>query len=179
MAGFEYRGHLMGGRQSPGMLTRTIADSETVTKGDAVKLSSGYLAPCDDDDKVMGIVVGLVDKDGIDLSNTGYSLDGTYTEGGIGVETYAAAADNTTENQVQAQIIIDPYALFYNDAAGDMTEAEVGTFFDLTDEDQIKNQSGTTDGAFQLMEVDPDEDDDMSKGLFRIAESGLDPYAQA
>jgi hypothetical protein len=178
MAGFEYRGHLMGGRQSPGMLTRTIANSTTITKGDAVKLSSGYLAPCGDGDKVMGIVVGLVDKDGIDLSNTSYSLDGTYTEGGIGVETYVSADDNVTDKMVQAQIIIDPYAKFYNDAAGDMTEAEVGKFFDLTDEDQIKDQSGTTKGAFQLMEVDPDGKDDMSEGLFRISESGLDPYAQ-
>lgn len=178
MAGFEYRGHLLGGRQSPGLFTRTIGDSETITIGDAVKLSSGYIAACDDGDSVFGIVVGLVDKDGIDLQNTAYTLDGTYTEGGVGVGTYAAAADNSTDVQVQAQVICDPYALFYNDAAGAMTEAEVGTFFDLTDEDQIKDQSGTTKGAFQLMEVDPDGESDMSEGLFRIAESDLDPYTQ-
>jgi len=179
MAGFEYKEQLTGGNQSPGFWTRTIYDSATITVGDAVDLTSGYVTPADDGDAVLGIVIGLVDKDGIDLTNTGYSLDGTYTEGGVGVETYVAASDNETVMKVQAQIIVSKDALFYNDAAGAMTEAEVGTFFDITDEDQIKDQSGsTTVGAFQLMEVDPNNESDMSEGLFRIAESALDPYTQ-
>jgi len=179
MAGFTYRKQLLGGRQSPGLLTRSITGSATVTIGDAVKITSGYLSPCDDGDPITGIVVGLVDKDGIDLDNTSYSLDGTYTEGGVGVGTYVAAADNVTVKKISAQIIIDKDALFYNDAAGAMTEAEVGTFFDLTDEDQIKDQNGSaTVGAMQLWEVDPDNESDMSEGLFAITESGRDPYTQ-
>jgi len=52
-------------------------------------------------------------------------------------------------------------------------------FFDLTDEDTINASSADDNkGQFQLVGLDPDNDGDASKGLFRIAESMLDPYAQ-
>jgi hypothetical protein len=45
------------------------------------------------------------------------------------------------------------------------------TFFKLIDEDQIDQaaQSATV-GQFQLWKLDPDEDSDASKGLFKIAQ---------
>jgi hypothetical protein len=45
--------------------------------------------------------------------------------------------------------------------------------------DQIDESTGlSTDGQFQLVGLDPLGDADASVGLFKIAESQLDPYAQ-
>jgi MoaA/NifB/PqqE/SkfB family radical SAM enzyme len=52
-------------------------------------------------------------------------------------------------------------------------------FFDLTDQDQVADQDGADNaGALILIKRNPDGDDDASKGLFIIAESELDAYAQ-
>jgi hypothetical protein len=76
-------------------------------------------------------------------------------------------------------IIVSPFALFSNDSSGTLATTNLMQFFDLTDEDTI-NQGSASDasGQFQLVGLDPDGDADASKGLFRIAESQLDAYAQ-
>jgi len=107
--------------------------------------------------------------------------DGTYsgTGGVFGSETYTAGDDNLTDEMIKARIVWDPFAFFYNDAAGDLALADEWQFFDLTDEDQIADQEGhATAGAFQLVKRDPDGDGDASKGVFRIAEWQGSPYAQ-
>jgi len=69
--------------------------------------------------------------------------------------------------------------LFSNDSSGTLATTNLLQFFDLTDEDTINQSSASdTSGQFQLIGLDPDNDGDVSKGLFRIAESMLDPYAQ-
>jgi len=182
MAGFYYYGHLLGA-DNPATVDILIEDSATITLGDAVDINTnGGCQPADAGDKVYGIVVGLVGKDGTPLSTvpTG-DYDGTYSghAGIVGSETYVAAADNLATEKIKAKVIADPFALFMNDAAGDMTYADDYQFFDLTDEDQIADQDGhATAGAFQLVKRDPDDDGDDSKGLFRIAEWQGYPFAQ-
>jgi len=180
MAGFEYRGQL-NGAENPVAIHVPIANSQTVKVGDAVKLqtfaSGGGCMRATAGSKVLGIVVGIVNKDGIDLDNAPASTyDGTWDSDN---KTYTAASDNMSDKQIKAIVVTDKYALWYNDAAGDLAAADLLKFFDLTDQDQIADQDGSDSaGAFQLIRLDPDGDGDASKGIWRIAESQLDPYAQ-
>jgi len=181
-AGFKLYGHMFG-CQAPMTQDLLIMGSEVITLGDAVDMDTlGCVKPADDTDYVYGIVVGLVGPDGTPLSKLpDGDVDGTRTgnAGQYGSETYTAASDNTTDKKIKARVIADPFALFMNDTAGSIAQADVGQFFDLLDEDQLKDQDGhLTAGAFQLVKLDPDGDADASKGLFRIAEWQGFNYAQ-
>jgi len=120
--------------------------------------------------------MGIVDNNEINplsygyLNNTGATLTGD--------DTVATASDNESRaNYIQLQVVVDPAGacLWYNDADGNLAQAQVGSFYDVTaGSDQI-DQSTTSDtsGQFQLVEIDPDADGDASKGLFRLAECQL------
>lgn len=180
MAGFEYRGQL-NGADNPIAIQVPIGTSKTVKVGDAVDLDAfadgGGVQRSTAGSEILGICVGIVDKNGIDLDNTSTdNYDGTWTSSS---KTYVAANDNMTDKQVKAVVIVDKQALWYNDSGGTLAAADILKFFDLTDQDQIADQNGADDaGGFILWKRDPDGDADASKGLFIIAESHLDPYAQ-
>jgi len=163
------------GPDLPVALEFILDDSETITIGDAVDLNAGFIQAVDAGDDVLGVVTGIVDSNGVPVNHPDADVDGTVT----GDDTYVAASDNTTVKQVKVQVITSPYVLFYNDADGDLAQAQVGTFYDTTATgDQIDQSSTTTNGQFQLISIDPDGDGDASKGLFRISESQLYAYAQ-
>lgn len=153
-----------------------IDNSETVTLGDAVDLNSGFIQVVDAGDKVLGVVVGIVDNKGIPVNHPDADVDGTVT----GDDTYAAASDNQTDKKVKVQVVISPDVIYYNDADDTLTQAMVGTKFNAnsTGDNVDVATSGSTGGQFQLISIDPDADGDASKGLFKIAESQLDPYTQ-
>lgn len=178
MAGFTYRGNLK--TEESARITRIIANDETVAVGDAVKASSGYVAVCDaNDTPVLGIVEAIVDSKGIDLDNAPAANyhDATWTSS---TQTVTVGDDNTTDDQVQAIVNVDPYALWLNDTDADLSESDVFQFFSLVDEDQIDGDTNSaTVGEFQLMERDPDAEPgaaDVSNGLFRISCSALHSY---
>lgn len=180
MAGFEYRGQL-NGAENPVTLTVPIAASATVKVGDALQLedfsSGGGCKRAAAGTEVLGICLGIVDRNGIDLDNTSTAnYDGTWTSS---TKTYVAAADNMSDKKVACLVVVDKNALWYNDTAGDLAAADILKGFDLADQDQIADQNGADGlGAFRLVKLDPDGDGDASKGIFMIAESDLDPYTQ-
>lgn len=180
MAGFEYRGQL-NGADNPITLTVPIGTSKTIKVGDAVKLDAfsdgGGIERATSGEEILGICVGIVDKNGIDLDNTSAdNYDGTWTSS---TKTYVAASDNMTDKLVSGLVVVDKNAIWYNDTAGSLAAADILKFFDLTDQDQVADQNGDNDaGALILIKRDPDGDGDASKGLFIIAESELDAYAQ-
>ena len=180
MAGFEYRGQLSGA-QDPVTLPIIIGNSITVKVGDAVKLvafaSGGGLTRATAGEEVIGVLVGIVDANGIDLDNTSTdNYDGTWTSSS---KTYVASADNMTDKTVKGLVVVDKEALWYNDSAGSLAVADEYKFFDVADQDQIADQDGADNaGAFVLIKRDPDGDADASKGIFKIAEHELDAYAQ-
>lgn len=151
-----------------------IANSVTVKVGDAVKIDTdGFIALATAGDKIFGILNGVTDKNGISIEPDAASTPTTYT----------VASDNetgsTTTTKKKALIDSNIDSLYKNDASGDLTQTMIGQFFDLTDQDQINQGSASdTAGQFQLMELDPDSEDNASMGLFKIAESQLSPYAQ-
>lgn len=168
MAGFEYRGQI-NGADNPILENLIIANSETITVGDCISMSSGFVIRGTSSTVQYGIVVGLVSNKGIPLDNVSADqFDGTWTSSS---KTYVATSDNQTDKKVRAVVCPDPNALWYNDSSGTLTTAMLKQHFKLTDEDQIdQSTNSATVGHFQLWKLDPDEDADASKGLFRIAQ---------
>jgi len=168
MAGFSYRKSLIT-KDEPTLLYFIIDNSDTITIGDAIMINTdGHAVVATAGEEVAGIAAQVVDKNGIAIDPDSGTTD-----------TWTVASDNETSAMKKVGIIMSPFALFSNDSSGTLATTNLMQFFDLTDEDTI-NQGSASDasGQFQLVGLDPDNDGDASKGLFRIAESMLDPYAQ-
>ena len=168
--GFYFRKNMVGGDDHPPYADFILANSQTVTLGDAVTLSSGFAAVCSTNDRPIGIVDSIVDFNGLPVN--GFNSHATQTGTVTGDDTYASASDNQTVDQVKVRVsMYRPMDLYYNDADDTLAQANIGTYFDMNSTgDNIDVASGTTSGVWQLMEIDPDNDGDASKGLFRIAE---------
>jgi len=172
--GFIYRRNLNTGVQNPQTLEVPLANSAgPLTVGDAVQYTSGYLTIAATGESVLGILVGFVDQDGRNIFQNGVSVSGTKS----GDDTYTAAADNVTVDQVRGIVVVDPNALFENEADSSLTQAEVGKYFDTTaTSDQITGSGSDTISQFQLIELVTTDGagntvDDY--GLFRISQSQL------
>jgi hypothetical protein len=183
MAGF-YPYRTTGGQTGGEVYDFIIEDSATITIGDAVDLVAGYigLTGTGADARSIGVVLGfgkLLDNGEVvplDQDAAG-SVSGTRSgnAGVPGSETYVAASDNITVDQVTARVIVDPNMQYYNDASGTLTQAMVGTYFDmLSTSDQIDISTTATYSAhFILLERDPFNDADLSKGIFKLVEHQL------
>ena len=175
--GFEFRKSLVG-LEHPATMDFILDDSATYTIGDAVRLDTdGHLVVCGATDTVLGILVGIVDRNGIPVSaDRATGTDGATVTGDDTVTTSSTNTSDATRN-LKGQVIVDPagLCLFYNDADDTLAQTNVGQGFDLTAAgDQIDVETATDGTAlFQLIEIDPDNDGDASKGLFRIVEAQL------
>ncbi|MFA6069757.1 MAG: hypothetical protein WC810_14335 [Janthinobacterium sp.] len=159
-----------------------IANSATVKVGDVLTMtalvSGGGVSRASAGNRVLGVCVGIVSANGIDLDNASPNdFDGTWTSSS---RIYAASSNNKTNKLVKAKVVVDKYSIWFNDTAGDLVAADEFKYFDLTDQDQIADQDGhNTAGAFLLIKRDPDGDGDASKGLFVTTESYMNAYTQA
>lgn len=171
--GFYFRKNMVGDAAHPPLAEFIIANSETITIGDAITLSSGFAAVCGANDRPIGIAEAIVDADGLPVHGVvSYAdHDGTVT----GDDTYAASNDNQTDKQVKVRVMIPrSNDLFYNDADDTLSQADIGKFYDMNSTgDNIDVASAATPAVWQLVEIDPDGDGDASKGLFRVAEPYL------
>lgn len=172
--GFTYRRNLNTGVQNPQTLEVTLANSAgPLTVGDAVQYTSGYLTIAATTESILGILVGFVDSNGRNIFQQGVSVTGTKS----GDDTYTAASDNVTVDGVKGVVVVDPNALFLNQADSSLTQAEVGTYFDTTaTSDQITGSGSGTIAQFQLIELVTTDDTGAAAtdlGLFRISQSQL------
>jgi hypothetical protein len=175
MAGFEYRGQISGA-QDPVILQYPIANSATVKVGDAVYISTNGVTRITNTTLVLGVVVGIVDANGIDLDNTDSgNYDGTWTSSS---KTYVATSDNITDKKVCAQVVADCEALWYNDADGNFTNpTDLGLLIKCADHDQIdEDTTSATVGQFYVYKLNPDGDGDASKCIVKIARSQMYGY---
>lgn len=175
MAGFEYRGQ-RNGAHNPVILKIPITNSATVKVGDAVYVATNGVQRITNSTLVLGVVVGIVDANGIDLDNTSVdNYDGTWTSSS---QTYVAASDNITDKKICAQVIVDQDALFYNDADGNFTNpTDLGLLIKCADHDQIdEDTTSATVGQFYVWKLDPDGDADASKCIVSIARSQMYGY---
>ena len=182
--GFHYKRHLLPNCEAPAMLEVVISNSASnLTIGDKVQWTTGYLMGSAIDAACLGILVGIVTKNGESVFKTKDALTGTKT----GDDTYNAAGDNVTVDMVKGQVIVDDKALFQAYcSAGALTQAMVGQWFlgavaDGTYCDSVNYTTaqgtwslGTQD--FQLVELVTALEDGSSSttcGLFRIGRSQL------
>jgi hypothetical protein len=171
MASFKYVGQL-NGAENPVIRNVLIKNSASVAVGEALTFSSGADSAAAGN-KILGVCVGIVDSDGIDLDNTAQTLDGTWVSS---TKTYTAGDDNVTDDGVRAQVIVDKEALFYNDSDDTMTAAMECMKFNLTSATQIDGDTNVdAAGQFELVKWDSA---DASAGTFKICESYGDAYVQ-
>jgi len=169
--GFWFRGTMSGNKAAADVREYIIGNSKTITLGDAVTFDgSGYLQLAGAGNKIAGIVVGIVDKDGIPVFSKNFSGSGSVS----GDDTYTTASDNTTVDQVKAQIACSTDNLWYNEADSTLSQAEVGEYFDLTAaSDQVTGTGDTAVAQMQLVKLISTNGGPNSngEGLFKIAES--------
>lgn len=172
--GFWYKRNLNTGVQNPQTLEVELANSAgPLTIGDAVQWTSGYLTIAATGESILGILVGFVDDDGENIFKSRKTFTGTLS----GEDTYTAGSDNATVDRIKGVVVVDPNALFLNEADSTLGQAEVGTYFDTTaTSDQITGSGSGTISQFQLIELVTTNEDgtsEDSKGLFRISQSQL------
>lgn len=179
--GFTFRKTLYG-TEHPGTQRYLLAGSATVKIGDLVRVNtSGLLVRAASTEAACGVLVGIVDQNGINVFSP--RAQGTAGATLTPDDQIATASDNATNavKNLKGDVIIDPagVCLFYNDSDGSLAQTNLYQMFDVANGNQVTT-GGASDanGQVQLMQLDPDEDGDASKGLFRINENqfgmGLD-----
>lgn len=178
--GFYVRKALYGVNSNPTVLDFIIAASATITLGDAVRLNTaGGVVRCAAGEPVLGIVVGLVDRNGINVFEPRADQTGLTGVTLTPDDTIAVSSTNLTDatRNIKAQVVLDPAGstLYSNVTDGTLAQTNVGQFYDVaTNAGQISTASASdTSGQFQLLSLDPDGDGVATKGLFRVAECQL------
>jgi len=179
--GFYYRGSLLGVSSSPVLTDFLIDDSATLTVGDAVTIDAdGNVDVVAAGGSVLGILMGIVDQDGINVFETGRA-GGTSGATLTGDDTVLTSSTNTSDatRKLKARVAITwgLNSKWYNDTDGSLAQANLGQFFD-TDAGGDQIATGTASdasGQFQLIEIDPDGDADASKGIFIVNECQYGP----
>lgn len=178
------------GMDAPNELLFILENSSTFTVGDAVRLdTNGCIKRCaNTDPAVLGILSGLYDQNG-QLGVFSPRIPGTAIAGATLTpdDTLTTASDNRTNvaKKLSAYVYTDiGDELYRNIASGALTQANVGSFFNVvsTNAGQIdQSTASNTSGQFQLVSLDPDGDGNTSKGLFRVCQqqliSGFNGYA--
>jgi len=164
--GFSYARNMDGSAYVPSLIYVIGKNSVTFTMGDAVRINtSGFVDIATAGEGVCGFVSQVVDTDGGSISPDSGTL-----------HDYTMNSANQTSTSYQYRIGFIPALpnyLFYNDADEDLSESDIGMYFNAISESQIDGGSNhdTTQQTFRLWVYDPDSDADASKGLFSVVES--------
>lgn len=178
--GFDYRGSLAGVDSSPVSMDLIIDDSATLTLGDVVVVDAdGFIDVAGAGGPVLGVLIGIVDQDGINVFETGRA-GGTSGSTLSGDDTITVSSTNTTDatRKLKGRVALPiGHAKFYNDADDTLAQANLFQFFDLNSTGDNVDVATASDanGQVQLIEIDPDGDGDASKGIFIINECILGP----
>lgn len=183
-AGFYPRGTISG-REYPAIWEFIIANSQTITIGDLVRVNtSGYVARVTAaSNQAIGVCTGIVDRNGISVfSDRAIGLDGvtSKTESGI---TVSSTNQSNDQRNIKVQVMLDSTGdiLWFNDANADLTQSnllqsgQLGTYTSGLQTVGVSTLNDTMDIGLeiQLIKRDPDGDADASKGLWRITNTQL------
>ena len=160
MSGFNYRKSLSGAAQVPAELQIIGGNSVVFQKGDLIRIDQdGFAGLVTAGDLVLGVVTGVVTNKGVPLDPDSGTLD-TWTMG--------SANESTAAQKYKVQYIpaLQDY-LFYNDSDDTLAQANLMQFFAVNDENDVDGTTGsdTVLNTVRLVEIDPDNDADASKGL--------------
>lgn len=177
--GFFPRGTISG-RDYPAVWEFIIANSQTITIGDVVRLNtSGYIAIQTTTSQVpLGVCVGIVDRNGINVfSNRAIGLEGITSKTESGITVTSTNQSNDLRN-IKVQVYLDHTSdmLWFNDADANLAQTNLlqnGSINVFTSGNHKLNVSGLSDVTdqtyiLQLIKLDPDNDGDLSKGLFKL-----------
>ena len=159
----------LAGRTSGILRSYIIGDTKTITIGDFVHLASGFVDPVAAAEPIFGVVIGITDKNGIDMDNSKVTKEGTWTSS---TQTVITDSDNTTSEQVRVLIDVDPFSVWSVEPDSTIgTDAEsdlAGSYTDLLNECEVdESDAGTTVQQLFIWGVDPE---DATRGLYSIAQ---------
>lgn len=165
MSGFKFRKSL-DGAQEVAELQILAAPSVVFQIGDLIRVNNaGTASLVTAGDLILGVVTGVCDKNGLPLTPDAGTLD-----------TYTMASDNVSNADKNYKVRYIPALqeyLFFNDADDTLAQTNLFQYFNLNDENDVdvSGSSDSTLSSVRLIELDPDNDGDASKGLFQIVES--------
>lgn len=166
MSGFSYRKSLSGALYAPAELHILAAPSVVFQVGDLIRIdNAGHAALVTTGDLVLGVVTGVHDKNGIKIAPDSGTTD-----------TWTMASDNITNAAKNYKVSYIPALqdyLFYNDSDDTLAQTNLMQFFPVNDENDVNGSSSSdsTLDTVRLVEIDPDNDGDASKGIWQIVES--------
>lgn len=140
----------------PVLISRTLANTITVTVYDSVKMTSGFVALGTAGASVFGHVNGIRTKSGV-----GLTTDGTAGAAlGSFVGTFLTASNNQTVGFVAAEVDVSQFTMYSAElsaAIGTTTGSNLtGYRMDLSDEDTLDESSAvTTTAQYATWGVDP------------------------
>jgi len=172
--GFRVYQHGSGEISAPIFITFKIGNTVTLKLGDLVRVNTGgFLVRAASGEVPAGVLQGVVDQNGVPpwtafwVNNAGVTITND--------DTVVTSATNQTrtDNYLQGQIGFDPagMTLFYNDADANLAATNLFQMFDVANSNQVTVGGSEANGQVQLISIDPDNDGDASKGLFRINEN--------
>ena len=159
---FIYKMNLGGGRA---ILPFTITDSQTISVGEAVKLSSGKLVTWGAGEAGLGIVTAIVKADGSPVTDNG--------AGGDFVDTYTAGSSNTVMAMVDVSAD-SVYSVTQDATLGTTTGSGLAGYnTDCLSGSQGLDESTTlaTTASFCIVGVDSDPQAPANSVLVKIQES--------
>ncbi len=143
-----------------------IDDSITVVVGDMATVNTdGHVALITgSDEKIAGTITGFVDADGVSPDFTTGFRDRITTD-----------SDNTSVALVRALVDVGREIWFQMDADDSLSQTHVFMYFDLNGNSYEVDvaTASDTNGAVQLVKLDPEGTGDASMGLYRIADHQL------
>jgi len=171
--GFAYRKNLMGAEESQSIIRFRVANSTTLKVGDMVRVNTaGFLVKAGVNNPVVGVVNGLVNQNGGNPFALGVDAAGASLTPGDQLVT--SSTNQTAATWIEAEVRVDPggYILYYGTLnSGTLAQTNLLQFYNLvaaSDQADSSTNSDTT-GIVQLLQLDPDGDGNVTKGLFRIA----------
>lgn len=186
--GFRYRKSLISALDQPEPIQVIIANSTTLTIGEVVRVNtSGFLVANGVSGVAMGVVAGFVDSNGINPFSLVYDTTATgvtLAPGNPGTQdsVTTSSTNQTQATKMLAEVIVDPSGttLLYNLANSTvaLSQSNLLQFFNLTsDSMQVDTNTGSnTSGVMQLIQLDPDQDGNTAKGLFKLSTNQLSDF---
>ncbi|MHA1401844.1 MAG: hypothetical protein ACTSQE_15955 [Candidatus Heimdallarchaeaceae archaeon] len=158
--------------------TVIIDNSEDLQIGDLVKCINGNLEKVTAGDRIFGVVIDIVDKNGASIwGSTAITGSATITNADNPKSSVVTvASDNETVDLIAAKVDVSPFTIYTADITGTMdttnSSSKPGALVDATDENDVDETTATrtyTDGGqLYCWGVDPD---DSTRMLVNINES--------
>lgn len=169
----------LAGRTSGIIQSIEISNTITMSVGDFVLVdTAGTLGLASAGSLILGVCVGIVTKDGINMDESKTALTGSGASWTSSTKTVVTGSDNSSTDKIRALVDIDPFSVWSVEPDGTIgtttssgSSDQLGSYIDLADEDETDetNNSAAFNVKAQLhiWGVDPENS---ARHLVSIAE---------